>query len=96
MSFDLLFTEEARKNLRSLESEAPKKAKKVKKALAYLESNPQHPGLATHEYTSLSAMLKRKVFEAYVENRTPDAYRIFWYYGPGKKQITIFAIAKHP
>lgn len=96
MSFDLLFTEEARKNLRWLESELPKKAGKVKKALAYLETNPRHPGLATHEYTSLSAILKRKVFEAYLENKTPGAYRIFWYYGPGKKQITIFAITRHP
>jgi hypothetical protein len=96
MSFDLLFTDEARKNLRSLESELPKKAGEVKKALAYLESNPRHPGLATHEYTSLSAILKRKVFEAYLENKTPGAHRIFWYYGPGKKQITIFAITRHP
>jgi hypothetical protein len=27
-----------------------------------------------------------KVFEAYVQQRTPAANRIFWYYGPGTKK----------
>ena len=31
-------------------------------------------------------------FEAYTENNTPVAYRIVWYYGSDKKQITILAI----
>ena len=30
------------------------------------------------------------------ENNTPAAYRIFWFYGPGKKEITIIAITPHP
>jgi len=38
----------------------------------------------------------RKVFAAYAQNRTPGAYRIFWCYGPGKKDITILAITPHP
>jgi len=37
-----------------------------------------------------------EVFEAYAENRTPAAYRIFWYYGPEADQITIVAINPHP
>jgi len=37
-----------------------------------------------------------EVFEAYAENNTPAAYRIFWYSGPEKKQITIVAITPHP
>ena len=39
---------------------------------------------------------KEPVFEAYAENQTPGAYRIFWCYGPDKKQITIIAITPHP
>jgi len=37
-----------------------------------------------------------KVFEAYAEQNTPAAYRVFWYYGPEKKQITILTITAHP
>ncbi|BAZ21137.1 hypothetical protein NIES4073_20150 [Kalymmatonema gypsitolerans NIES-4073] len=38
----------------------------------------------------------QKVFEAYVENNTPSAWRIFWYYGPDQSFITVWAIAPHP
>jgi len=31
-----------------------------------------------------------------VENRTPSAFRVFWYYGPGKDTLTILAITPHP
>jgi len=37
-----------------------------------------------------------KVFEAYVQNRTPGAYRVFWCYGPEPIQITVIAITPHP
>jgi hypothetical protein len=75
----------------------------VRKALGYLELNPHHPSLNTHEFTSLAGADGEKVFEAYAQNNTPGAYRIFWHYGPdeikGKKRIpviTIVAITPHP
>jgi len=75
----------------------------VRKALGYLEIDPHHPGLSTHEFTSLAGANGEKVFEAYAQNNTPGAYRIFWHYGPdetkGKKRIpviTIVAITPHP
>ena len=37
-----------------------------------------------------------KVFEAYAQNRTPGAYRVFWCYGPQQGQIIIVAITPHP
>ena len=46
-----------------------------------LSQNPKHPGLQTHEFVSLKGPKGRKVFEAYAEQATPAAYRIFWYYG---------------
>jgi len=36
------------------------------------------------------------VFEAYAENRTPGAYRIFWCYGPEQAELTVIAITPHP
>ncbi|MDM8550054.1 hypothetical protein QUF72_08260 [Desulfobacterales bacterium HSG2] len=37
-----------------------------------------------------------KIFEAYAEQATPAAYRIFWHYGPSQNQITVIAITPHP
>jgi hypothetical protein len=75
----------------------------VRKAIGYLEIDPHHPSLRTHEFTSLSGAKSEKVFEAYAQNNTSGAYRIFWHYGPdeakGKKRIpviTILAITPHP
>jgi mRNA-degrading endonuclease RelE of RelBE toxin-antitoxin system len=98
MPFKLLFTERANQNLDALEQNNAlvKRLKAVRKALAYLETNPRHPSLNTHKYESISGSHGEEVFEAYVENNTPGAYRIFWYYGPGKNTITILAITPHP
>jgi len=70
----------------------------IAKTLTLLASNPKHPGLNTHEYSNLVNPFdkKAKVFEAYAQNATPGAYRVFWCYGPQKKQITIIAITPHP
>jgi len=75
----------------------------VRKAICYLEVDPQHPSLNTHEFTALSGANGEKIFEAYTQNNTPTAYRVFWHYGPdeikGKKRlpvITIIAITHHP
>ena len=98
MAFSLLFTDQAAADLESLENSSAlaKRLKAVRKALGYLELNPRHPGLNTHKYNSLQGLNGEEVFEAYAENNTPAAYRIFWHYGPGKKTITIIAITKHP
>ena len=98
MSFTLKFTAQAQANLKSLEDDNRllKRVKAVRKALGYLETNPRHAGLGTHKYASLSGPRGEDVFEAYAENKTPAAYRIFWFYGPDKKEITIIAITLHP
>jgi hypothetical protein len=96
VSFRLLFTPEAEGQLNALREKLPKRAKKVRRALGYLETNPRHPSLQTHEFVSLSQLLGVKVFEAYAETETPAAYLIFWYYGPQKEQITIYSITPHP
>ena len=98
MSFELLFTPQADTDLDALEADAglAKRLKAVRKALGLLETNPRHPGLKIHKFSSLKGPGGEEVFEAYAENRTPAAWRIFWYYGPDKKQITILAITPHP
>jgi hypothetical protein len=101
----IVFTPTANAQLTSLEKTTTKAAlpKQVRKALGYLEIDPHHPGLQTHEFTSLSGAHGEKIFEAYAQSNTPGAYRIFWHYGPdeikGKNRvcvITIIAITPHP
>lgn len=72
--------------------------KQVAKTLQHLRVNPRHPSLNTHEYESLPHPWdsNQKVFEAYAQNNTPGAYRVFWCYGPEKGEITIIAITPHP
>lgn len=98
MSFELLFTDRAAADLDALEADAglAKRLKAVRKALGLLETNPRHPGLNTHKFSSLNGPGGEEVFEAYAENKTPAAWRIFWHYGPNKKQITILTITPHP
>jgi len=61
-----------------------------------LQTNRKHPSLHTHKYESLKGKNGEEVFEAYAENKTPAAYRIFWHYGPGQGVMTILAITPHP
>ncbi len=98
MPFALKFTPQAEADLKSLEEDnsLSKRLKAVRKALGHLEINPRHPGLNTHKYNALSGPNGEEIFEAYAENKTPAAYRIFWFYGPEKKEITIIAITPHP
>lgn len=86
------------KNKKAKASKAEGLFKQVEKCVRLLLENPRHPGLNTHAYDSMAHPYdpNGKVFEAYVQNRTPGAYRLFWCYGPGKGEITIIAITPHP
>ncbi len=70
--------------------------KLLAKAIKFLASNPKHPGLNSHEIDPLSKRYGMKVFQSYLQNNTPSAGRIFWVYGPKKKEITIIGIEPHP
>ncbi|MEI6863515.1 MAG: hypothetical protein WCK38_03845 [Candidatus Omnitrophota bacterium] len=98
MSFFLILTNTAKQSLKELKDSAhlEKRFKAVSKALKYLAANPRHPGLQTHSYTSLLGPHGEKVFEAYAEQNTPVAYRIFFYYGKIQGEIVVFAITPHP
>jgi hypothetical protein len=113
-AFKLRFSPSAKATLKALESGGPNeqaKLKKVRKALAFLEQNPRYPGLNSHQYETFPVGKDVKVWDSYVENRTPSAWRIFWCFGPdepgapgkpgeaeAKKLpvITVLAIGPHP
>ena len=106
MRRELRFKPTADEQLTKIENDPALKGvlKQVRKTLGYLETNLQAKSLQTHEYKSLTRRYGRKIFEAYVQQDTPGAYRTFWYYGDdevdknGKRIpiITIVAITPHP
>ena len=98
MNFTLGFTDTATEDLEKLKKDAglKKRYKAVTKALELLEQNPKHPSLQTHRYYSLKGPKGEKVFEAYAEQHTPAAYRIFFYYGSQRGKIIILTITPHP
>ena len=105
MQRKILFTPTADKQLTALKGDPSAAAvcRQVHKALGWFEIDPRHPGLNTHEFTSLIGAGGEKVFEAYAQNDAPGAYRIFWHYGPdevARKRrtpvITVVAITPHP
>lgn len=72
------------------------KLKKVQKSLRLLSQNPRHPGLHSHAYKSVPAPSGETLWDSYVENKIPGAWRLFWYYGPDADTITILTIGPHP
>jgi hypothetical protein len=78
------------------------KLKKVRKALGLLQTDPMYPGLHSHLYQQFPGLKKGKVWDSYVENHTPGAWRIFWMYGPNETHnevevavIIVLAIGPH-
>lgn len=86
----------ARKQAGKLGKTEEKFFKKWVKALGYLSSNPRHNSLASHGIEDLSRKHGIKIFQSYLENKTPAAGRMFWAYGPGKGDITVLAVEPHP
>ena len=85
--FELEWTDEAKAVYTRLKANPSEKVRyeAVKKTLEFLAENPRHPSLQTHPFLSLEGPKGEKVFEAYAQQNTPAAYRVFWYYGPQKR-----------
>lgn len=94
----LIFTTQADADLREIENIPSQRdiLKAVRKCLGFLQTDLRHPSLNTQEFRSLKGPNGEKVFEAYAQQKTPGAYRVFWYYGPERGMITIVAIVPHP
>lgn len=96
--FEIFLSEEAQDYLDILRNDNDLQHiyKAVSKALRLISTNLRHPSLATHEFHSKQGANGEKILECYAQNNTPGAHRIFWYYGPGRKEITVIAITPHP
>jgi len=94
----LVLTPEARQHLKEIASNPHFKGLEfqAKAALVKLVHNPKHSGLNSHKFYGLSKMFHMDVWESYIQNNTPGAWRIFWHYGAEKNMLTVLMITTHP
>ena len=85
-----------RKQRGQLDKAEEKFFKKLVKTLGYLQENPRHNSLASHEIDDMTRKYGLKICQSYLENNTPAAGRLFWAYGPDHGDITVLAIEPHP
>lgn len=95
MSFELILSAKVDKVLADLERDPPK-LRKVERCLAKLEGDPRQTGLNSHPYDEIKGRLGEKIFESYVENHAPSAWRVWWHYGPEDGVLTVFDLGPHP
>ena len=95
--FELEWTDEAKEVYNRMKGNPSQKIRynAVKKTLKYLSENPHHNRLQTHPFLSLEGPNGEKVFEAYAQQNTPAAYRVFWYYGAKRCTIVLLTITAH-
>ena len=96
--FELEWTDQAKEVYNRLKGNPSQKIRynAVKKTIKYLSENPHHNSLQTHPFLSLEGPNGEKVFEAYAQQNTPAAYRVFWYYGAKRGTIVVLTITAHP
>jgi hypothetical protein len=95
--FAIQWVEDAADALKELKKRDPARYKKAVKAAKFLrEIGPSYPGLHTHKYDDMVGPDGEDVWQSYMENKTPGAWRMWWIYGPPTDTITIVAIGPHP
>jgi hypothetical protein len=94
VAFRLRFTQAAREALDAVAKDATRQ-KKLRSCLARLEDDPRHPGLRSDRYVGIKGPDGAVVWESYVENRAPQAWRVWWRYGPDPGVITVLFIGAH-
>jgi hypothetical protein len=93
MAFEMFLALQAQEVLDGIDDE--KRRRRVENALAKLASNPRHPGLNSHRFEALDGVFDETVWESYIENNAPSAWRLWWCYGPSHGQITVLKIGPH-
>lgn len=84
-----------KKKRNTLHSDEEDLFKRFAKAIQFLSADPKHPGLRTHEIEPMSKKYGFKVWQSYLD-QGQNARRIYWVYGPNRREITIIGIEPHP
>ncbi|MDR1237580.1 MAG: hypothetical protein LBK28_04990 [Propionibacteriaceae bacterium] len=96
--FTLFYTPEFKTVLTRIQQDDPVKYRKILKTLKLLRDvGPSYPSLQSHGYTSFTGPDGENVWESYVENRTPSAWRVFWCYAADATDtIVMVSAGPHP
>ncbi len=94
MSFTLEMTSQAEQQIHDIMMDKSKSGlqKQLKKALRLLSENPKHPGLNSHPIGDIDGV---KIWTSYVQNNSPQAHRIVWFYAIIKNTIYILQVIPH-
>ena len=63
----------------------------LQKQILFLEQNPRHPSLRTHEVKNAIGNYGGKIFEGYVNKQ----YRFTWEYGKQRSEIILRNVDNH-
>ena len=87
--FRLKLSHDARDAFDGLKERDKPRWKKVTKALRFLKHDPHHPGLEAHKWDTLKGRAPGggDIWTAYVENRMPSPWRIFFYYDATERGV---------
>ena len=99
MVFELGYSPEVDELITTLETSDPAKYKKVVRALKRLEQDPHDPALNSSKYQSLKGKGPggTDIWESYVEQGTPGAWRVFWYFSKKERGlIGVIHLGPHP
>lgn len=96
MAFELSLARKVQEALDELAAHDQRKYRRVLRCLGLLEQDPTYPSLSSHPYQNVKGPHGETIWESYVENNTPSAWRVWWYYGPGQREITVFDLGPHP
>jgi hypothetical protein len=96
MEFELELVRKVEETIEGLRKRDPRRHKRVVKCLAMLAQDPTYPGLSSHPYTSVRGALGETIWESYVENNSPSAWRVWWHYGSDHRVIVVVDLGPHP
>lgn len=96
MDYSLVLVEKVEETIADLAKHDVRKHKKVIKCLGFLEQDPKYPSLASTRYQTMYSATVEPIWESYVENHLPSAWRVWWFYGPEDGEITVVDLGPHP
>lgn len=82
----------ASKEMKKLLRRHPDKRKKVLSTLQQLGDDPRYPSLSSKKYDA-----SRGIWQSYIENNTPGAWRVWWQWDSDEPDtIIVLSFGPHP
>jgi hypothetical protein len=90
--FELLLTPQAEEDAAAL---TPSERRKAEAALDRMRDDLLDPVLASKRCESVFGPGGAEMWSSLVQPDDPDGLQIWWWFGPGDRQITVLAVTPH-